>query len=90
MIQRIALFTASLAAVAALVVGLATAGFAPGAATAAATAAAPVLTSTDPVPTPEVQVDTVYVDPPQQPATITVHKTVPAAGGEHESEGSGD
>ena len=92
MIQRIALFAASLAAVVALVVGLATAGFAPGAATAAATATAPVVASTDPASTPQVQVDTVYVDPPQKPATVVVHKTVPAAGGEreNESEGSGD
>ena len=91
MIQRIAVFAASLAAVAALVVGLSTAGFAPGAATVAATAT-PVATSTDPAATPQVQVDTVYVDPPQKPATVVVHKTLPAAGGEHEneSEGSGD
>lgn len=89
MVQRMSLFIASLAAVAVLVVGLTAAGV-----TAAPTSPAVIasaVTPADPAPTPQVQVDTVYVAPPQAPQTVVVHKTIPAAGGyETESEGSGD
>lgn len=90
MIQRIALFAASLAAVAVLVLGLSTAGFAPTAS--APTAAAPVAAFVDPAATPQVKVDTVYLAVPKKAPTVIVHKTVSAAGGEHEtqSEGAGD
>ena len=89
MIQRIALFVASLAAVAALVVGMSVAGLSPSAP--AVPAVAPIeAAAAVPDPTPQVQIDTVYVAPPQKPATVVVHKSVPAAGGEHESESGGE
>lgn len=88
MIQRIALFAASLAAVAALVVGLSTAGLSPSAPV--ASAVAPIDTAAVADPTPQVQIDTVYVAPPQKAATVVVHKTVPAAGGENENESDGE
>ena len=93
MIQRVGLFIASLAAAGALVVALTLAGFAPGGGAApstalAVTAQAPAATSvqTD----PPVQVDTIYLAAPEQPATVTVHEVVPAStsgegeGGERE------
>jgi hypothetical protein len=86
MVQRIALFFASLAAVAVIVVGLAAAGVTPSLGSPAAIAS--TVAPPDPAPTP--QVDTIYVAPPQVPQTVVVHKTVPAAGGgENESEGAG-
>jgi F0F1-type ATP synthase membrane subunit c/vacuolar-type H+-ATPase subunit K len=90
MVQRIALFVASLAAAAVLAVGLAVAGVGPRDTPAAASTATSV--ATDPAATPQVQVDTVYVAAPQPPKTVVVHKTVAPTGGEHEneSEGSGD
>ncbi len=91
MLQKIALFVASLAAALTLAVALAAAGFAPGATT-------PPVASTTPASTvgadvaevaapPPVQVDKVYIAPPKPQKTITVHKVVKAGGGE-ESEGS--
>ena len=76
--------------IAVLVLGLSTAGFAPTAST--PTAAAPVAAFVDPAATPQVKVDTVYLAVPKKAPTVIVHKTVPAAGGEHEtqSEGAGD
>ena len=88
MVQRIALFVASLAAAAVLAVGLAVAGVGP-ATDPQPTAAASNATATDPQPSPRVQVDTVYVAPPQAPKTVVVHKTVAATGGEQESESEG-
>ena len=88
MIQRIALFVASLAAAAALVVGMSVAGLSPSAP--AVPAVAPIEAAVVPDPTAQVQVDTVYVAPPPKPATVVVHKSVPAAGGEHESESGGE
>jgi hypothetical protein len=96
MIHRIGLFIASLAAAGTLVVALTLAGLAPGggpaSGTAATTAQVPATASvqTD----PPVQVDTIYLAAPAEPATITVHRVVraPSSGedGEHESEGSDD
>lgn len=91
MVQRIALFVASLAAVGVLVVGLSAAGLAPSAPS--ATAVTQIEGAANVAATPQVQVDTIYVAPPVKPATVVVHKSVPAAGGgeqESESEGSGD
>jgi len=89
MVQRFALFVASLVAVAVLVVGLTAAGVTAAPASPAAVASAAA--TPDPAATPQVQVDTVYVDPPQAPQTVVVHKSIPAAGGQEiESEGSGD
>jgi hypothetical protein len=88
MIQRIALFVASLAAVAALVVGMSVAGLSPSAPP--ASTGAPIEAAAVADPTPQVQIDTVYVAPPQKPATVVVHKSVPAAGGAHESEAGGE
>jgi len=89
MLQKTALFIASLAASATLAVALATAGFAPG--TPAAPVVAPTAAAADtatPAP-PTVQVDKVYIPAPQPQQTITVHKVVKSAGGEADTE-SGD
>ncbi len=91
MIHRVGLFIASLAAAGALVVALTLAGFAPGGGAASGT----TITTTGQVPAaasvqtdPPVQVDTIYLAAPEQPATITVHRVVPAStsgeGAEHE------
>lgn len=97
MIHRVGLFIASLAAAGALVVALSLAGFAPG----GGAAADPTVTATAQVPAaasvqaePPVQVDTIYLAAPEPPATVTVHRVVPAStsgeGEEHESEGGDD
>ena len=89
MLQKTALFIASLAASATLAVALASAGFAPG--TPAAPAVAPTAAAADtatPAP-PTVQVDKVYIPAPQPQQTLTVHKVVKSAGGEADTE-SGD
>lgn len=88
MVQRIALFIASLGAAAALVVGLAVAGVGPAGASPATPTAAEATPAAQ--PTPRVQVDTVYVAAPTAPKTVVVHKSVPAAGGENESESGGE
>lgn len=85
MIDRIAIFAASLAAAGVLVAALVLAGFAP--ARPATSAAATVATA--PAPTPQVQVDTVYLAPPQQPDVVTVHRVQPARGGDDEGEREG-
>jgi len=94
MIHRVGLFLASLAAAGALVVALSLAGFAPGGGAASGT-----VTTSQQVPAaasvqtkPPVQVDTIYLAAPQQPATVTVHRVAPASsnGEEHENEGSDD
>jgi hypothetical protein len=89
MVQRFALFVASLVAVAVLVVGMVAAGVGQSATGTATIASA--ADSTDAAATPRVQIDTVYVAPPQVPQTVVIHKTAPAsAGSENESEGAGD
>jgi len=90
MLQKTALFAASLAASLTLAFALAAAGFAPGSATVAADPAAAV--SVDAVATtaaPLVQVDKVYVPAPEPQQTITVHKVGQTASGESEG-GEGD
>jgi hypothetical protein len=95
MAAKIGLFVASLSAAFALAFALNAAGFAPGsrqavpASSTVSTTAAPAVAPVGPSPTPQVQVDTVYVAPPVAPKTITVHKIVPSAGGEGGSEGPG-
>jgi hypothetical protein len=91
MIHRIALFIASLAAVAVLVVGLSMAGLGQGtpAAVDAAPSVVPAVAATDAAPTQQVQVDTVYLAPPVTAPVVVVHKTVPAPAGESESESEG-
>jgi len=97
MIHRVGLFLASLAAAGALVVALSLAGFAPGGGAVSDTTA----TATGPLPAaasvqadPPVKVDTIYLAAPEKPATVTVHRVVPASAsgedGEHENEGSDD
>ena len=97
MIHRVGLFIASLAAAGALVAALSLAGFAPGGGTATGAIVPP--TSQEPAaasvqPDPPVQVDTIYLAAPEKPATVTVHRVVPAStsgeGEEHESEGGND
>lgn len=98
MIHRVGLFIASLAAAGTLVVALTLAGFAPGGAgtgtTLATTSQEPAAASVQ--PDPPVQVDTIYLAAPEKPATVTVHRVVPAStsgegeGEEHESEGGND
>jgi hypothetical protein len=93
MIHRVGLLIASLAAAGTLVVALTLAGFAPGAAPVSGTVAAP----TEVPPTasvqaaPPVQVDTVYLAAPREPATVTVHRVVqpPASGDDDEGESEG-
>lgn len=88
MIHRVALFVASLAAVAVLAVGLAATGIVP---SAQSPAADPVVATTQPPAEPTIQVDTVYLAPPVPPQDITVTRTV-QSGGEHDDdhEGRGD
>lgn len=93
MIHRVGLFIASLAAAGVLVVALTVAGFAPGSGAVPGTAAATAGQSAAAAgvqPTPQVQVDTVYLGAPEAPKTITVHKVVPAAPGEGQEHESGD
>jgi hypothetical protein len=90
MLHKTALLVASLAASLTLAIALALAGFAPGTTTApAATAATAAADAADVVAPPPVQVDKVYVAPPEPQKTVTVHKVVASGGGENESEGSG-
>jgi hypothetical protein len=97
MIHRVGLFIASLAAAGTLVVALTLAGFAPGGGAVTGTTLStasqePAAASVQPDPT--VQVDTIYLAAPEKPATVTVHRVVPAStsgeGEEHESEGGND
>lgn len=93
MINRIALFAASLVAALAVTVGLVIAGFAPQA-PASAPVSAPVVASSE-APAPTVQVDTVYVAPKPTPQEITLTKVVKATAhgddvGEHETESGND
>ena len=85
MTHKIALTAASAAAALTLALALAAAGFAPGdPATPASAASLTDQVVAEPVPT--VQVDTVYVAPPQEPKTITVNKVVKSSHDEDESE----
>ena len=88
MIQRIALFAASLAAALAIGVGLALAGLAPASSPLAIDAAPSA--SVDPPAAPIIQVDTVYVAAQPKPKEVTVHKTVAAPHGDDEGGGEDD
>jgi hypothetical protein len=88
MLQRIALFIATLAAAFVLVIGLSGTALSPRA-----------QVTPDPTPTlvasqptdPPVQVDTVYVPAPVPPKTVTIHRNVPPSGErETETGGGGD
>jgi hypothetical protein len=88
MINRLALFIASVAAALTLAVAMAAAGFAPGtAADPPATANPPAAPSPGDLTDRRVQVDTVYLAAPPAQQTITVRKVSPASG-EAESEGA--
>ena len=88
MINRLALFIASLAAALTLAVALTAAGFAPGSGATPATADAATTASRNlDLRDPQVQVDTVYLAAPPPRQTITVHRAAPPSG-ETESEGS--
>ena len=80
--QKIALTVASIAATATLTIALAAAGFAPS--QVAPVNAAPVNAEASAVPTPIVQVDTVYLKPAPTQETITIQQV--ASAGEHEDE----
>jgi hypothetical protein len=86
MIQRLALFAASLAAALVIAGGLAVAGFGPD-----QTAAEPAVEQVASTPeSPPVQVDTVYLTPQASPEQITVTKVKTAArSGENEAEHDG-
>ncbi|MFN8630895.1 MAG: hypothetical protein U0838_11425 [Chloroflexota bacterium] len=96
MFTRVALFAASLAASAALAVGLALFGLTPAAGPAEVAAPATSLepaaaTASDQAPAPITQMDTVYVVPPTAkptpeptPTPIIVNRVVTSGGGEHE------
>lgn len=92
MVQRVALFIATLAAALVVAAGLALSGLAPAADPAPVIAeAAPA--ATDAAPTPTVQVDTVYVTPKVKPKHVTVTRTVRSGSngeGEHDGEGGED
>ncbi len=92
MVQRVALFIASLTAALALAAGLALSGLAPAAEPAPVIAeVAPA--ATDAAPEPTVQVDTVYVTPKVKPKHVTVNRTVRSGStgeGEHEGGGGDD
>jgi len=102
MVHRLALAVAAGAAALTLTVALAAAGFAPGrpatptdlaAADVAAADIAPAADGASADSAPTVQVDTIYLAPPPKQETVTIHKVVKTAGGEHESEnesGNGD
>ena len=91
MIQRVALFVASLSAALVLAAALALGGLAPAADPAAVVTDAPPA-ATDGPPQPTVQVDTVYVTPKVKPKHVSVTRTVRSSSGEgeHEREGEGD
>jgi len=88
MIQRVALFTASLAAALSIGIGLALAGVGP--APSAAIDPAGTTATTGPTAAPTVQVDTVYLAAQAKPKEITVRKTVSAPHGDDEGEGEDD
>ena len=91
MIQKTALFVASLAAALTLAFALAAAGFAPGATTVPADPVATVSMDAAVTPTaPLVQIDTVYVPAPVPQETITVHKVVKTASSESEDDEGGE
>lgn len=90
MLHRAAILAASLTATLTLVAGLVLAGVATGGGPANAGPVAPAA-ATLPIPTPRVQVDTVYVAPPARPVEVTVSKVVTTTGsadddGEHGSD----
>lgn len=90
MINRLALFIASVAAALTLTVALAAAGFGSGSAAIpvamAPSTGAPIDAG---LADSRVQVDTVYLAAPLAPETITVRKVSPASGeGEGEGEGA--
>ncbi|MDP2349586.1 MAG: hypothetical protein Q8M74_00315 [Chloroflexota bacterium] len=94
MINRVAIFAASIVAALALAAGLVIAGLGPGSGAAdLQPVSAPVVATTD-APAPLVQVDTVYVEPASTPQDIVVTKVVKAAShGDddgNEDEGSDD
>jgi hypothetical protein len=88
MIHRVALLVASLAAALVLAVGMAMAGLAPASSPAPRTDGDQVVAATDSAapPEPAIQVDTVYLVPPGEPADVTLTKVVRAPSGEHEDE----
>jgi hypothetical protein len=90
MIQRIALFTASLAAALTIGLGLAVTGFSPATSSVSVDPASDGTTATSSPATPSVQVDTVYVAAPPKPKEVTVRKTVAAPHGDDEGEGADD
>jgi hypothetical protein len=97
MIHRVGLFIASLAAAGTLVVALSLAGFAPGRGTTSSTTATPVdqaPAATSVQSDSPVQVDTIYLAAPEKPATVTVHRVIPAStsgeGEADEQEGGDD
>ena len=85
MLNRVALFAASLVASLVLAIGLALAGFAPAAP--AAGVAVPAAATTD-APAPITQIDTVYVAPQAKPEQVTVQQVVTSHHGD--DEGGGD
>lgn len=91
MLQKTAIFAASLAASLTLAFALAAASFAPGATTVPADPVA--ASSVDAAATATArlaQIDMVYVPAPVPQKTITVHKVVKTASGESEGDEGGD
>jgi hypothetical protein len=90
MIQRAALFAASLAATLSLAVGFVLAGFTPTAPPADAGQAAPAVEVADPTAAPTIKVDTVYVTAPVKPVEVTVRTASVSRGGEEDEHEGGD
>jgi hypothetical protein len=96
MIHRVGLFIASLAAAGTLVIALTLAGLVPGGRpdSGVVATATRVPETASAQADPQVQIDTIYLAAPEKPATITVHRVIPAStggeGGEQGLEGSDD
>ncbi len=84
--HKIIVLLASLAATATLTMALVAAGFLPHA-PARVTSVSHVVTDSAAADAP-MQVETVYLPPPAEQQTITIHRKV--RGGEHEGEGEAD
>ena len=90
MLEKVALFIASLVAALAFAVALVIAGLRPAAVPTATTPAwDPSAEISSPAGAePQVQVDTIYLPAPVTPSTVTIHRVVRSRGGESEREGS--
>ena len=87
--HKIAVLLASLGATAALTTALVSAGFLPQDPTRPSTPTAAAVPDSASADAP-IQVDTVYLPPPAEQQTITIHRSVRGGEHEHEDEGEAD